>query len=238
MKALNITKRIIIYLVGCAIIALGINVSKLSGLGISPVSSIPGVLSAAYPSLSLGNMIMIVYCVLVLAQFIVLRKDFKPVNILGVPVAIIFGLITDFVGIANFKIKLMGIDLGIEKEFSGLLINFPRPEAYWLRLIYLLASILIIGVGVFIYLKPRLVPMPAEGLAAAIAQKTGKKFGDCKTGVDVSLILIATILQIILLGGFSSFTGGSAVVREGTILAAILVGQVVKLIGKCFKKKG
>ncbi|MBQ0084425.1 MAG: hypothetical protein KBS52_06660, partial [Clostridiales bacterium] len=101
-KFLNFCLKLLVYLIGFAIIAIGINVSKLSGLGISPVSSIPGVLSKAIPSASLGSMVIVVYCLLVLAQFIVLRKNFKVVNILGVPVAIIFGLMVDFMGIAEF----------------------------------------------------------------------------------------------------------------------------------------
>ncbi len=224
-NVLNFAKRLLFYLVGLLIIALGINVSKMSGLGISPVSSIPGVLNAIWPKLTLGTMVIIVYCVLILAQVLVLRRDFKLINVLGVPVAIVFGWMVD----------LLGID---PNAFGHLLLNFPRPSGYVMQLIYLLASILIIGVGVFIYLKPKLVPMPAEGLAIAIAKKAGKPFGNCKTAVDVSLILIALILQLIFLGGFSSFSvGGKAVVREGTVLAAVCVGQVVKLLNSFFSKK-
>ena len=212
---------ILIYLLGLLLIALGINVSKMAGLGISPVSSIPRALELVW-GWSLGTMTIIVYCVLVLLQFVVLNKDFKLKSILGVPVAIIFGWMIDFVGIDP-------------NAFGHLLANFPRPETYPVRLIYLLFSIVIIGIGVYVYLKPNLVPMPAEGLAAAISQKTGKAFGDCKTAVDVGLIAIALIIQLIFLGGIKSFTGDTIVVREGTVAAAVLVGQVVKFIKKKFK---
>ena len=237
MAFLKKCKDIAIYLIGFLIIAIGINLSKLSGLGISPVSSIPGVLSKVFPSASLGSMVIVVYCLLVLAQFIVLRKNFKPINILGVPVAIIFGLMVDFVGIAHFKPTLAGIDIGIKAEFDGLMMSIPKPTNYGLQLIYLLLSIVIIGIGVYIYLSPKLVPMPAEGLAGAISQVSGKKFGNCKTIVDVCMIATALILQVLLLGGLSSFTGGRAVVREGTVLSAILVGQVVKFLNKITSKK-
>ncbi len=223
-KALDFIKRVAIYLAGLLIIALGINISKMSGLGISPVSSIPGVLNAIWPLLTLGTMVIIVYCVLIVAQLIVLRRDFKLKNVLGVPVAIVFGWMVDLVGIDP-------------NAFGHLLLRFPRPQGYLMQLVYLAASILIIGVGVFIYLKPKLVPMPAEGLAMAISQKTDKAFGNCKTAVDVSLILIALILQVSFLGGFSSFAAGKAVVREGTVLSAICVGQVVKLFNRIFNKK-
>ncbi len=221
-KFLDILKKLALYLIGLLIIALGINVSKMSGLGISPVSSIPGVLNAIWQELTLGTMVIIVYCVLVVFQIVVLRADFKLKNILGVPVAIVFGWMVDFVGIDP-------------NAFGHLLSGFPRPQGYVMQLVYLAASILIIGVGVFVYLKPKLVPMPAEGLAIAISQKTNKPFGNCKTAVDVSLILIALLLQIIFLGGLDSFSAGRAVVREGTVLSAICVGQVVKLLNRIFK---
>ena len=101
-----------------------------------------------------------------------------------------------------------------------------------MKLVYLVVSVLIIGIGVFLYLRPKWVPMPAEGLAGAIAQVSGKAFGDCKTIVDTSMIVVALVLQLIFLGGLSSFTGDGVVVREGTIVAAIFVGQVVKFLGK------
>ncbi len=219
----NLIKRILVYLIGCIFIAIGINVSKMAGLGISPVSSIPRALEVVW-GFSLGTMVILVYIVLVLLQLAVLRREFKPINLLGVPVAIIFGWLVDF--------------FGINPNTAGhLLYSFPRPQNYIMQLVYLLVSIIIIGVGVTVYLRPKLIPMPAEGLAAAIAQRTGKKFGDCKTMVDVGLITAALIIQLIFLGGFSSFTGGNVVVREGTIISAICVGQVVKLLNKIWKQE-
>lgn len=224
MKTKNIVTRLIVYLIGLLLIATGINFSKMAGLGISPVSSIPRALEIIW-HFTMGTTTIIVYCVLVLIQFLVLRKDFKLFNILGVPVAIVFGFLVDLVGIDPNAI-------------GHLLANFPRPQGYVMQLLYLLISIILIGLGVYIYLKPSLVPMPAEGLALAISQKSGKAFGDCKTGVDVGLILIAFILQLIFLGGFKSFSNpDTVVIREGTVIAAVCVGQVVKLFRKLFDKK-
>lgn len=220
---MKMLKRILIYLLGLLIIAVGINFSKMSGLGISPVSSIPRALEVAL-GFSLGTMVIVIYIILVLLQLLVLRKKFKLKNILGVPVAIIFGWMVDLVGIDP-------------NAFGHLLVNFPKPVGYPMQFLYLIASILIIGIGVTIYLRPNLVPMPAEGLAAAISEVTGKPFGDCKTMVDVGLIVIALLIQLIFLGGFSSFTGDTVVVREGTIISAICVGQVVKFLNRWLAKK-
>lgn len=229
--------RLLVYIIGLLIITIGINISKLSSLGISPVSSIPAVLAGIIPDVSLGNMVIVVYCVLVLAQFIVLRKKFKWKNILGVPVALIFGLMVDFTGVAAYNIKIGTIDLGIPYTFNGLLINFPKPSGIVMQFVYLFASMIIIGIGVFIYLRPKLVPMPAEGLAAALSEVSKKPFGNCKTLVDVSLIVIALVLQVIFLGGFGSLWIGNGIVGIGTILAAVLVGQIVKLLSKLCGKQ-
>lgn len=235
---MKIVKRILIYLSGLMIIALGINISKMSGLGIAPVSSVPRAVEVTLTNFGIslpvgnqnlittGNMVIVIYCILVIAQIVVLRKEFKAINVLGVPIAIVFGKMVDLVGIDP-------------KAFGHLLnrINFPFPQNYPMRLVYIFASIIIIGIGVFVYLRPNLVPMPAEGLAAAISQKTGKLFGNCKTIVDTSLITIALIIQLIFLGGIHSFTGETVVVREGTILCAVCIGQVVKFLNKKLPKK-
>lgn len=214
-------KKVALYLLGLLLIAVGINISKLAGLGISPVSATPRALEVVW-GLSLGRMVIVVYCVLIFLQFLVLRKDFELKNLLGIVVAIVFGWMIDFVGIDP-------------NAFGHLLYGFPKPGSYFVKLLYLIVSILIIGVGVFIYLKPNLIPMPAEGLALAISKKTGKAFGDCKTLVDVGLITLALVLQLIFLGGFKSFSGSVVVVREGTIAAAIFVGQIVKFFKKLAK---
>jgi len=220
----NTIKRIIIYITGLTLIAIGVNVSKLSGLGISPASSVPRACEVAW-GFTLGTTIIIVYCILVLLQLLILRKDFKWINALGVLVGVVFGYLVDLTG--------------IDPNAPGhLMAGFPRPGSYPVRLIYLVASILIIGVGVYLYLKPLLVPMPAEGLAAAISKKTGRNFGDCKTIVDTSMITIAILIQILFLGGFESFLHEPVIVREGTVISALCVGQVVKALKKTSVRSG
>ena len=82
MKFKDDKKTFALYLAfGClGLISLLFTVSKMSLLGISPVSSVPGILNSMYPSISLGSMVIIVYCALVLAQLVVLRKNFKAKN--------------------------------------------------------------------------------------------------------------------------------------------------------------
>ncbi len=236
--------KLMVYLVGLLVIALGINVSNLAGLGISPVSSIPKVLSNKFPEVTLGDMVIVDYIILGIFQFIILNKNFKLKNILGVPIAIIFGKMVDFVGIKAaihpLSFTIGGITFGSDWQIDGFLVNFPRPENIGMSLLYLIASIVIIGIGVYIYLLPKFVPMPAEGLAGAISEISGKKFGNCKTIVDMSLIVIACTLQIIFFGietlgtGFIEIRPEYVGVGIGTILSAFSVGQVVKFLAALF----
>lgn len=224
MKASEIVKKFICYVLGLFLIAVGVNFTKMSALGISPVSSIPRACEVIFGHFTMGNYVIAIYVVLVLLQLLVLRKEFRPLNLLGVLLAIVFGYMVD----------LTGID---PKAVGHLLLNFPKPQIYPMKLLYLAAGILIIGVGVFLYLRPKWIPMPAEGLAQAISKKTGKAFGDCKTIVDCSMIFIALVLQLIFLKGIHSFTGDNVIVREGTVIAAVCVGQVVKFLSKIIGQK-
>ena len=79
--------------------------------------------------------------------------------------------------------------------------------------------------------------MPSDGVPDALHKAFGWNFGNCKTLFDTSLVALAVILQLVYLGGLSSFTGSSVVVREGTIAMAVLVGQVVKLLTRFFGEK-
>ena len=214
----NFVKQFRCYVMVLLVITIGINISKMSALGISPVSSIPRACEQIW-GFTLGTTTFIIYIILVVLQIVILRKDFKIINVLGIVLTMVFSVMIDFTGTDP-------------NAFGHLLLDFPRPGSYVMKLVYLVVSVLIIGIGVFLYLRPKWVPMPAEGLAGAIAQVSGKAFGDCKTIVDTSMIVVALVLQLIFLGGLSSFTGDGVVVREGTIVAAIFVGQVVKFLGK------
>ncbi|MBO7658206.1 MAG: hypothetical protein J6T65_02740 [Clostridia bacterium] len=244
-------KKFIFYAVGIILIAIGINCSKLSSLGISPVSSVPRACEVIW-GWSLGAMTIVVYCILVLLQIIVLRKRFKWINLLGIPIAVAFGFLVDLFGVST-KTNFFGLDTS---GFGHWLAWLPVPENYLMRMAYFVASLIIIAVGVFLYLRPKWVAMPAEGFAAAIAEVSGAKFGNCKTIVDTSMITISFIMHFVfmvfikglpVLEFFKGFIGlkmdtdaypfAVVVVGIGTVLSAILIGQLVKLLTKLMGAK-
>ena len=108
-------KKFLFYAVGLILIAVGINFSKLSALGISPVSSVPRSCEVIW-GWSLGTMTIIVYCILIVIQIVILGKKFKPINLLGIPIAVAFGVLVDLVGV-TVKTQFFGIDTsGVEPQ--------------------------------------------------------------------------------------------------------------------------
>ena len=69
------------------------------------------------------------------------------------------------------------------------------------------------------------VVLAGEGMVLAVCQVFPVKFAAGKVGFDVTLVLLATALSFLFLGHLEG-------VREGTVVAAICVGMVVKLVNK------
>ncbi|MBR3397242.1 MAG: hypothetical protein IKG70_05280 [Lachnospiraceae bacterium] len=223
MKPLTFVKRLICYLGGMALIAISINLSKLAALGIAPVTSASYALEQIW-GITLGATTYILMVVFLLLQILILRKNF--------PIRNLFGLLVTFW--FSFVIDLTGID---PNAVGHLMVNAPRPQSYIARLLLIGVCVVLTGIGVFIYVRLQWIPMPSDGVPDALHKAFGWNFGNCKTLFDTSLVALAVILQLVYLGGLSSFTGSSVVVREGTIAMAVLVGQVVKLLTRFFGEK-
>jgi uncharacterized membrane protein YczE len=203
---MTLFKKVIFYCLGLFLLAMGVTFSIKSDLGVSPINSIPYVLSL-FTSIEQGIWIIIFFSFFILVQIVLLRKEFRPVNLFQLAFAIAFGY---FVTLSNF------------------IFSFEAPTHYVLRLILLAISILLIACGVLLYLRVNLIPMPAEGCMLAIVKKTGITFSKVKSYFDTSVVVLAGLLAIIFLG---KLTG----IREGTVLAAILVGKLVGILNQIFK---
>ena len=73
------------------------------------------------------------------------------------------------------------------------------------------------------------VMLPGESFARAIALTFHKGFGICKVCFDASMTIIALILTFALMQELHG-------VREGTVVAAIVVGFVARIINKLFPR--
>lgn len=135
-----------------------------------------------------------------------MRKAYKPFQLIQFPIVFLFGVFIDM----NARV------------FHNIVVHDYPTE-----IMLCLASCLILGLGVFLEVKASLTFLPGEGLALAISDTFDIEFGKAKIGTDTSLVILGIISSFVIM---SSVEG----IREGTIIAAILVGFTVRVYNKLF----
>ena len=196
-------KRYIVFLIGLFINSLGVSLITKADLGTSPISSIPYVLSLNFP-FTLGQFTIAFSLLLILIQLIILRRNFKAEHLLQIPISILFGYFIDLTMVMLF---------------------FVDPQSYISSVIYLLVGCLILGFGVYTEVLANVAMLPGESFVRAVSSTWKTEFGTTKVAFDVSLTVIAAVLSLI----FAHRLDG---VREGTIIAALLVGFIARLFGR------
>jgi uncharacterized protein len=178
-------------------------VAVKADLGITPVNSIAFVLSKIFP-VDHGLLTGVIYASYVLIQLAILRREFRLYNLLQAGVGLLFG---GFVFICNH------------------ILAFPTPGFYPVRLLFLLAGVVIIGMGIMLYLRANLLPQPAEGLILAIQKKSGWKLHNIKVVFDCSVVVIAAAISLIIIKRIIG-------IREGTLIAMLGIGKCMGFFTK------
>ena len=200
--------RIILYIIGLFFMAMGVAFAVNSNLGVSPVTSLPYVISLIV-NMELGTCVIAVYGVYIVLQILILRREFRLINLTQIIFSTVFGYFTNFT--------------------KWLLADFTLPT-YGGQLVMLAISIVAVAFGVFLYMEVDLVAMPMEGLTQAIAKKVGKPFHNVKIVVDCSSVALGIVLSFVFLHGLLG-------IREGTVITAIVVGKVMGVFKKPLQAK-
>ena len=197
--------RYVLYLISLFIISLGAAISIKANLGTSPLICIPYV-SSLITNLSVGTTTFIFGFVLVALQIIILRGDFEKRQYLQIVMGTIFSAFIDF---------------------SLMLVDFINPVDYVSQLVVLLVSCLVIAVGVLLEIKTEVIYLPPDGIIVALSKALKKEFGKIKPYCDVTFVVITVILSMVFLGYLAG-------VREGTVISAIIIGPIVRVLKKYF----
>ena len=196
-------KRWMLLIVGLLIMAFGVGFSIKGDLGTSPISSLPYV-TGQISGLTVGTTTIIMHCVLILLQILILRKNYDWIQLLQLPIAFLFGAMTDF-----------AVDA----------LAFLHPVGYMQQWLFCGIGIILVAVGVSFEVTADVVTLAGEGFVLAVCKVRPIKFGTMKVLFDVSLVTISCILSAVFLHGIYG-------VREGTVAAAILVGIISRQINK------
>lgn len=195
-------RRYTMFLAGVLISAVGIAFVTRAGLGTSPISGVPFILSlVTAPSMGVYTFLFNSFYV---GVEVILRKKFTWMQALQIVISVVFSLCID-----------TAMDL-IPSKFG---------EAWMYSFIYLLIGCFIMALGIAFEVMADVIMLPAEAVVRAISQKIGTSFGNTKVAFDTLLTLIAVVLAFCWFGKLNG-------VREGTIINALLVGQLVKMYRK------
>lgn len=130
VKSKELVKRYALFVTSLFFSALGVAFTKTGGLGVSPVSSVANVLSLRFPGVSMGQWLILWSAVLILGQILVLRRRYQPIQLLQLPMAVLFGWFTD----------------------GGMVIAGLVPvNSYPMQLVMVLLGVVILGFGVALF---------------------------------------------------------------------------------------
>lgn len=197
----EILKRYILLVISLFFSALGVAFTKRGELGVSPISSVANVMSSKFSSLTLGSWLIIWNCVLILGQILLLRKNFKLIQLLQIPLSFLFGYFTDF---------------------GMWCTSFIPVTRYPVRIAMILIGIVILGFGVALSVIANVIMNSGEAFVKVVSDVINKNFGNVKIAFDVACVIMSVALSLIF------FDFSIVGTREGTVISALLTGVVVK----------
>ena len=205
----QVIKNYALFLIGLFIASMGVALSAKAGLGTSPVASVPYSVSLVNHTLTFGWWLNMWSVLQIAVQIALLRKKCKPVEIIIQTVlAFVYGYLTDF------SCKLI----------SGL-----QANTYIMQLALMILSCFVLGFGIWIQFKGGVAMLPGEAMNRSISEVTGKKYENIKIFFDVLYIIVAAAICFIFIGKLEG-------VREGSIIAAVFIGNIIKLYNSLYNK--
>ena len=200
----------ILFVIALAINAFGIAFITRALLGTSPITSITYVMSM-FTSLTMGQWTIVLNLGFMVLELPFMRKeDLKSdlvCYLLQIPTTLFFGSFIDV---------------------SMNALSWLQPEMYVLKIASLLLGCVILALGIALEVKANVAMATGEYFVKAIARRLRTDFGYTKLGFDSSLVALSCIVSYAVMGTIQG-------VREGTVVAAIIVGPIVHFISPWFK---
>lgn len=138
---------------------------------------------------------------MIFGQVIILRKDFQLIQLLQVPLSLLFGVFTDF---------------GMK------CVSYIPVNDYAVKILLVITGIIILGFGISLSVIANVIMNSGEAFVKAVSDKTKMNFGNIKVGFDICCVVLSVLISFFL------FKGKIVGAREGTILTAVFTGFVVK----------
>ena len=205
----SMVRRYALFLTGLFIASLGVAFSTKAGLGTSPVASVPYSVSLVSPLLSFGSWLNLLSLIQILVQVVVLKGKCNWLEIaVQTVLAFVYGYLTDF---------------------SCWLIRGIPVNGYAVQFGYMLLGCVILAFGIWVQFRGGVAMLPGEAMNRAISKVTGRRYENVKIFFDILYITLAALICLVFLGELKG-------VREGSVIAALSVGVIIRLFNRAYKK--
>lgn len=206
---MNKVSRYGLFLIGLFIASMGVAFSTKAGLGTSPVASVPYSVSLVSSLFTFGGWLNLLSVIQIAVQIIVMKGKCNYVEIaIQTVLAFVYGYLTNL---------------------SCYIIRDLSADSYMVQLIYMLLGCFILALGIWIQVKGGVAMLPGEAMNRAISIRTGRRYENIKIFFDVIYILLSAAICLIFLNRLEG-------VREGSIIAAVLVGNIIKMYECMYSK--
>lgn len=200
---------VLVFLIICT--GVGVAITLKASIGVGAWDAMSKSL-ALLMKIKIGTMGMILNCSCVIGQLLLLRKEFKLVQLLQIPVSVLLGIVVNF-------------------TFYEILSKFIW-EGYLIRFLFFISAIVFIALAVSAVMVLNVVTLPLEGLCMAISKKFNRKFALLRQVVDICSIIVSLMITFV----FSQ----ELTLREGTIIGMLifgpLLGTFIKYLNQIFIK--
>ena len=205
----SMVRRYALFLTGLFIASLGVAFSTKAGLGTSPVASVPYSVSLVSPLLSFGSWLNLLSLIQILVQVTVLKGKCNWLEIaVQTVLAFVYGYLTDF---------------------SCWLIRGIPVNGYAVQFGYMLLGCVILAFGIWVQFRGGVAMLPGEAMNRAISKVTGRRYENVKIFFDILYITLAALICLVFLGELKG-------VREGSVIAALAVGVIIRLFNRAYEK--
>lgn len=209
MSKTELAKRYTLFIISLFFSGLGVAFTKIGGLGVSPISSLANVLNIRFSSISIGVWLVVTNFMLVLVQKVILRRQFKPIQLLQIPLAAVFGYFTD---------------LGV------MIVSAIPVNTYIMQIVMVVIGSVVLAFGITLAVTASVIMNAGESVVQILSEKLHISFGNIKIVFDICYVAFSALVSAVLFGG--AVYG----IREGTLIVAALTGVAVKFFVRLVKQ--
>ena len=204
----ELLRRYFSFILALFIIAFGTSLSIRANLGSSPISCPPYVLSlqpeAPY---TMGVYVICMHIFFILAQILLLRRNYQIIQLLQIAVSFLFGFYTDLTMWMTSYLQIPGTDV----------------LSYLFRFVELLIGGGMLAYGIAAEVHCDVLMLAGEGFPLAISKVTKRDFGKVKMCSDTGLVMVGVVFMFVIFGSWRWDMIGA-----GTLVSMFYVGFMVR----------